>query len=118
MVVFTSAYHQYAIRAFEANALDYLLKPFDQERLHHTVERVRSELYKSRYREITHRILSLLSQVRSATVPVPQRDNRLVIKVNGRVVFLDLGSIDWVEAAANYVRLKRDCSAELLNTWY
>jgi two-component system LytT family response regulator len=105
MVVFTSAYDQYAIRAFEANALDYLLKPFDQERLHHTVERVRSELCKSRDSEITHRILGLLSQVRSATVPAPQRDNRLVIKVNGRVVFLDLDSIDWVEAAANYVRL-------------
>jgi two-component system LytT family response regulator len=105
MVVFTSAYDQYAIRAFEANALDYLLKPFDQDRLHHAVERARSELYKSRNSEITHRILSLLSQVRSMTIPAPQRDNRLVIKVNGRVVFLDLDSIDWVEAAANYVRL-------------
>ena len=105
VVVFTSAYDQYAIRAFEANALDYLLKPFDQERLHHAVERARSELYRSRDSEITHRILSLLSQVRSTTLPASQRNNRLVIKVNGRVVFLDLDSIDWVEAAANYVRL-------------
>jgi two-component system LytT family response regulator len=105
VVIFTSAYDQYAIRAFEANALDYLLKPFDQERLHHAVERARSELLKSRDREVTHRILSLLSQVRSATLPASERDSRLVIKVNGRVVFLDLDSIDWVEAAANYVRL-------------
>jgi two-component system, LytTR family, response regulator len=104
VVIFTSAYDQYAIRAFEA-ALDYLLKPFDQERLHHAVERARSELLKSRDSEVTHRILSLLSQVRSATLPASERDNRLVIKVNGRVVFLDLDSIDWVEAAANYVRL-------------
>src|ERR1700733_7263019 len=105
VVIFTSAYDQYAIRAFEANALDYLLKPFDQDRLHHAVERARSELYKSRNSEITHRILSLLSQVRSTTLPASQRNNRLVIKVNGRVVFLDLARIDWVEAAANYVRL-------------
>jgi len=105
VVIFTSAYDQYAIRAFEANALDYLLKPFDQERLHHAVERARSELFKSRDSEITHRILSLLSQVKSTTVPPSERDNRLVIKINGRVVFLDLDSIDWVEAAANYVRL-------------
>jgi len=104
-VVFTSAYDQYAIRAFEANALDYLLKPFDQERLHHAVERARSELRKSRESELTHRILSLLSQVRPVTIPASQYRNRLVIKVNGRVVFLDMDSIDWVEAAANYVRL-------------
>lgn len=105
VVIFTSAYDQYAIRAFEANALDYLLKPFDQERLHHAVERARSELRKDRDREITHRILTLLSQVRSITPPTTELDTRLVIKANGRVVFLDLDSIEWVEAAANYVRL-------------
>jgi two-component system LytT family response regulator len=105
VVIFTSAYDQYAIRAFEANALDYLLKPFDQERLHHALERARSELHKARDREITHRILTLLSQVRSGASPTAERDSRLVIKANGRVVFLDLDSIEWVEAAANYVRL-------------
>jgi two-component system LytT family response regulator len=105
VVIFTSAYDQYAIRAFEANALDYLLKPFDQERLHHALERARSELRKARDREITHRILNLLSQVRSVVLPTSGPDSRLVIKANGRVVFLDLDSIEWVEAAANYVRL-------------
>jgi two-component system LytT family response regulator len=105
VVIFTSAYDQYAIRAFEANALDYLLKPFDQERLHHAVERAQSELRKERDREITHRILNLLSQVRSVSSAAPEADSRLVIKANGRVVFLDLDNIEWVEAAANYVRL-------------
>jgi two-component system LytT family response regulator len=105
LVIFTSAYDQYAIRAFESNALDYLLKPFDQERLHHALERARAELLKARDREITHRILNLLSQVRSVALPAPERDSRLVIKANGRVVFLDLDTIEWIEAAANYVRL-------------
>jgi two-component system LytT family response regulator len=105
VVIFTSAYDQYAIRAFEANALDYLLKPFDQERLHHAVERARSELRKERDREITHRILNLLSQVRSVAPAAAEKNSRLVIKANGRVVFLDLDNIEWVEAAANYVRL-------------
>jgi two-component system LytT family response regulator len=105
VVIFTSAYDQYAIRAFEANALDYLLKPFDQERLRHALARARSELCKAHDREITHRILNLLSQVRSVASPTTERDRRLVIKANGRVVFLDLDSIEWVEAAANYVRL-------------
>ena len=105
VVIFTSAYDQYAIRAFEANALDYLLKPFDQERLHHALARARSQLGKARDREITNRILNLLSEVRSVASFTPELDRRLVIKANGRVVFLDLDSIEWVEAAANYVRL-------------
>src|ERR1017187_228719 len=105
VVIFTSAYDQYAIRAFEANALDYLLKPFDQERLHHALEKARSELRKAHDREITHRILNLLSQVRSVALPALEPDSRLVINANGRVLFLDLDSIEGVEAAANYVRL-------------
>src|ERR1700733_3879499 len=105
VVIFTSAYDQYAIRAFEAHALDYLLKPFDQERLHHAIERARWELHKSQDREITHRILDLLSQVKSDMLPAPSSEGRLVIRAKGRVVFLNLSEIDWIEASANYVRL-------------
>ena len=105
VVIFTSAYDQYAIRAFEAHALDYLLKPFDQERLHHAVERARQELRKIEDREVTHRILDLLSRVRSEKQPAAEGDRRLIIKTKGRVVFLDLDEIDWVGASANYVRL-------------
>lgn len=106
VVIFTSAYDQYAIRAFEAHALDYLLKPFDQERLHQAIERARVELLKSENREITHRLMELLSHVKSGAGASPGKsENRLVIKTKGRVVFLDLEEIDWVEAAANYVRL-------------
>src|SRR5580693_6598174 len=105
VVIFTSAYDQYAIRAFEAHALDYLLKPFDQGRLHQAIERARFELRQSKDREITHRILDLLSRVKSDKQPVPESEGRLVIKTKGRIVFLNLEEIDWVEAAANYVRL-------------
>jgi len=106
VVIFTSAYDQYAIRAFEANALDYLLKPFDQERLHQAMERARTELLKSESREISHRLIQLLSQFK-ATPPMALTgaESRLVIKAKGRVIFLDTDEIDWVEAAANYVRL-------------
>src|ERR1700683_1539330 len=105
-VIFTSAYDQYAIRAFEAHALDYLLKPFDQERLHQAIERARGELLKCGSRDITHRLLELLSQIKLGSVPAPAEvRNRLVIKAKGRVIFLNLDEIDWVEAAANYVRL-------------
>lgn len=115
VVIFTSAYDQYAIRAFEAHALDYLLKPFDQERLHQAIERARAELLKLENREIRHRLIELLSHVKSDAAAKPQEgENRLVIKTKGRVVFLDLGDIDWVEAAANYVRLSAGKESYLL----
>lgn len=114
VVVFTSAYDQYAIRAFEAHALDYLLKPFDQGRLHQAIERARFELRQSKDREITHRILDLLSRVKSDRQTVPDSEERLVIKTKGRIVFLNLDEIDWVEAAANYVRLNAGKESYLL----
>jgi len=103
VIIITSAWDQYAIRAFEAHALDYLLKPFNQERLHHAIERARSELNKSQDRELTNRILDLLSKLKS-DVP-PAAEGRLVIRTKGRVVFLNLSEIEWIEAQANYVRL-------------
>ena len=105
VVIFTSAYDQYAIRAFEAHALDYLLKPFDRERLHHAIERARLQLNKSQDREIADRILSLLSRVKSQALPASLPEDRFIIKARGRIVFLSLDEIDWIEASANYVRL-------------
>jgi two-component system, LytTR family, response regulator len=101
-VVFTTAYDQYAIRAFEAHALDYLLKPFDGDRLHHALERVRTHLLKAHDHNLTGRILDLLADAKAAAWPA---NDRLVIRAGGRVVFLDMDEVDWIEAAANYVKL-------------
>ena len=105
VVVFTTAYDQFAIRAFEAHALDYLLKPFDRERLHHTVERARAELLKVHDRDLTGRILDLLAKNMEPKIESKQVDDRMVIRAGGKVVFLDVKEIDWIEAAANYVKL-------------
>ncbi|MEP6644103.1 MAG: LytTR family DNA-binding domain-containing protein [Acidobacteriaceae bacterium] len=101
VVIFTTAYDQYAIRAFEANALDYLLKPFDEERFHRTLERVRKELAKARDFDLRDRLLEFLANSRGK----PKAERRLVIKTGGRVVFLEVDEIDWLEAAANYVQI-------------
>jgi two-component system, LytTR family, response regulator len=101
IVIFTTAYDQYAIRAFEAHASDYLLKPFDQDRLHRAIERVRTELLKTANRDLARHILDWLAHPETT----PPADRRLVVKAGGRVVFLDLDEIDWVDAAANYVQL-------------
>lgn len=103
IVIFTTAYDQYAVRAFEAHALDYLLKPFDQERLHHALNRARSEMLKVHDRETTHRMLDFLAAAKARSES--QVDRRVVLRAGGRVIFLDFDEIDWVEASANYVKL-------------
>lgn len=110
MIIFTTAYDQYAIRAFEEHALDYLLKPFDQERLHAAIERARLEILNRHDRELTSRILDMLSSIKASQ----QTERRFVIKSGGRVVFLDVDDIDWVEAAANYVKLNAGGRSYLL----
>lgn len=105
VVVFTTAYDQFAIRAFEAHALDYLLKPFDGERLHHAVERAGAELLKLHDRDLAGRILDLLAKNAEPKMDSKQVDDRMVIRAGGKVVFLDVKEIDWIEAAANYVKL-------------
>jgi two-component system, LytTR family, response regulator len=101
VIIFTTAYDQYAIRAFEAHALDYLLKPFNQDRLHRALERVKVELLKTHEHNVKTRILDLLGRTKSES----QQLRRLVIRTAGRVVFLELDEVDWIEAAANYVKL-------------
>jgi two-component system, LytTR family, response regulator len=110
IVIFTSADDQHAIRAFEARALDYLLKPFDPQRLHSAIERARGELLKAQDRHFTHRILDLLVKSTSG----PKTERRLVIKTTGRVVLVNMDEIDWVEAAGNYVELKTSSGVYLL----
>ena len=101
LVIFTTAYDQYAIRAFEAHALDYLLKPFDQQRLQDALERVKGELLKSHEHGVKARLLELLGKAK----PEAKDLRRLVIRTAGRVVFLEFDEVDWIEAAANYVKL-------------
>jgi len=111
IVVFTTAYDQYAIRAFEAHALDYVLKPFDEERLHHAIERVRAELLKSKNHSSADRILDRPAGPRLTAQP---DDRRMAIKTGGRVVFLDLDEVDWIEAASNYVKVNAGKDSYLL----
>jgi two-component system LytT family response regulator len=105
-VIFVTAYDEYALRAFEVHALDYLLKPFGRDRFQQTLRHARSSLEGKRAGDIGRRLLALvgdkdpgLSEART-----PKLD-RLVVKSGGRVFFLRTEEIDWIEAAGNYVRL-------------
>ena len=97
--VFVTAYDEYAVRAFEVQAIDYLLKPFGRQRFQSALARARKHLERDRQGELAQRLSELLRTGRSETT------ERLLVKAGGRVSFVDIDSIDWVEAEGNYVRI-------------
>lgn len=109
-VIFVTAYDKYAIKAFEIHALDYLLKPFDSERLQSALNRVREYLQARHHGTLDEKLLSLLSDLK-AEKDFPER---LVLKTAGRVFFIKTTDIDWIEAAGNYVKLHTGKDAHLL----
>jgi two-component system LytT family response regulator len=108
-VIFVTAYDRYALRAFEYNALDYLLKPFDRDRFRKALERARAQLGRTQPRDDAQQIAGAIEEFRGGK-PL----ERLVVKSAGRVFFLRVEEIDWIEAAGNYVRLHVAKEAHLL----
>jgi len=100
-IIFTTAYDQHALRAFEVHALDYLLKPFKQERFREAVERARTQLTRSAVLEVSPGLATLIEKLRSAQAYL----NRFMIKSSDRVVFVKSTDVDWIESASNYVLL-------------
>lgn len=100
-VVFVTAYDEYAVRAFEVHALDYLLKPFGKERFQQALQHARTHVERRRAGDLGKRLMALVQDIK----PEPQRLDRLVVKSAGRVFFLKTDDIVWIEAAGNYVRL-------------
>jgi len=100
-VIFVTAYDQYALQAFDVHALDYLLKPFTRERIHRAVVRAREQIDGKRYGKIDERLASLIADLKTEKKYL----ERLVVKSTGRVFFLRVDEIDWIEAAGNYVKL-------------
>lgn len=110
VIIFVTAYDQYALRAFEVHALDYLLKPFDRTRFHQALQRARLQIEQAKGGEVNERLLLLLEDLRAEK----QWLERLVIKSGGRIFFLKTDEIDWIEAAGNYVRLHVERETHLL----
>ncbi len=100
-VVFVTAHDQYAIQAFEINALDYLLKPVTEERFALALGRAKEWLRLRTPADASRQILSLLE-----TMAAPQRHvSRLAVRSGGKTIFVEVADVDWIEAAENYVQL-------------
>lgn len=100
-VIFVTAYDQYAVRAFEVHALDYLLKPFDRERFEVAWRRAKTQIKLDRTSRRDQDIITLLEELKAG----PRYLERLVIKNGGRVFFLHVQDVHCIEAEGNYVRV-------------
>lgn len=109
-VIFVTAYDQYAVRAFEVNALDYLLKPFDEERFEVSWQRAKAQVLRDRNGVVDQRILALLEELKAGNKYL----ERLVIKAGGRIYFLETTDIEWIEAEGNYVSVHSGKKSHLL----
>jgi two-component system LytT family response regulator len=108
-VIFVTAYDEYAVKAFELNAVDYLLKPFDDLRLCRSVERARELIAAHRHADLAAQLQAMLD-ARARKWP-----ERIVVKEGERFDFVPMDSIEWIESANNYVQLHCGPRRHLLN---
>ncbi|MCY1044956.1 LytTR family DNA-binding domain-containing protein [Corallococcus sp. bb12-1] len=113
-VIFVTAYDQYALRAFDIHALDYLLKPFRDDRFHDAIGRAKAQIRLTRMSDLSQRLMSVLSTygerdgtpaLVTPSTPTEPWVRRLAIRDTGRVVFLDVDEIEYIEAADYYVQI-------------
>jgi|SRR5882724_11912744 len=101
VVIFVTAFDQFALKAFEVHALDYLLKPFDRDRFQKALNRAKVQVAHERGGDLSQRLIALIKDIK----PSQKYTERLVIKSSGRVFFLRVDEIDWIESSGNYLRL-------------
>jgi len=104
-VVFVTAFDQYALRAFDVHAIDYLLKPFTDDRFRQSLNRAKQLVRQGRLGDLTRKLAALLDNDESAPAPAPSYLDRLVVKSGGKVTLLPVGEIEWIDAEGDYVRI-------------
>ena len=108
VTVFVTAFDQYALRAFDVHALDYVLKPFDDERFAQTLSRVRERIAERRAGRIGERLAGLLAEMGGSDasgLDARRYPDRLAVKDAAKVTFVPVDELDWVEADGDYMRL-------------
>jgi two-component system LytT family response regulator len=114
-IVFVTAFDEHAIRAFEINALDYLLKPIDPERFQKCLERVRVRLKNSNEEKLAEKLSSLLQSLERVESKAEKTFlERLVVKDAGRIFFVGADEITWIASEGNYVKIHTKSKSHLL----
>jgi two-component system, LytTR family, response regulator len=116
-IIFVTAFDQFALKAFEVHALDYLLKPFDEARFEKALRQAKVQIEQREINKLSNKLLALLEARESDRERRPQQKSylhRLMIKLANRVVLLNVDEIDWIEADGNYAKLHVGRKAHLL----
>ena len=103
IIVFVTAFNDYALRAFDVSALDYLLKPFDRERFEKTLARVEERLASRHRGDMSAELHEFLGTLSSPVAP--SHVSRFSVKANGEIYFVRAEDVDWIDAEGNYVAL-------------
>ena len=116
IILFLTAYDEYAVQAFEVNALDYILKPIDEERLHQVLDKVRTNLKQKRALKHRRLLLKLASNISGKNISSleeledndvenlgPKEPSRLAIRDGGRTTWVNQDDIEWIDAAGDYM---------------
>ena len=114
-VVFVTAYDSYAMKAFEVNALDYLLKPFDRTRFDKALERALLRLKRTEgVAESDRELRDFVGKLRADREAAGRHAERLVVRTNGKIYFVRVRDVDWMEGDGNYVKIHTQGRAHLL----
>lgn len=119
-VIFTTAFDQYAVKAFEVHALDYLLKPFDDERFHSALAHAKRTILEEKVGEVSQQLLDLLERFSPGGRPAVQSADshrylsRFMIRSGGRVTIVDVGDVEWIQAEGNYISVHAGSKSHLL----
>jgi len=100
-IIFVTAFDSFALKAFEARALDYLLKPVSDERFFEALNRVKTYLVDREADSMRDRLLGLVRDLNES----PKYISRLAVESGGSLIFLKVSEIDWIEASGNYLSL-------------
>jgi two-component system LytT family response regulator len=98
-IIFATAFDEYAIKAFEAHAVDYLLKPFGQERFNKAIEKLQAQTGLQQQKKATEEL------IQSAPMQIPAQNERIVVKTGGKIKIIPVQQITYLEAADDYVRI-------------
>jgi two-component system, LytTR family, response regulator len=115
-IIFVTAFDQYALKAFEVHALDYLLKPFDDARFQKALDQAKAQIEQRQINKISRKLLALLEEREHKPEERQPKAylTRLMIKLASRVMLLNVSEIDWIEADGNYAKLHVGRKAHLL----
>jgi two-component system, LytTR family, response regulator len=114
-VIFVTAFDRFAVRAFEIHALDYLLKPVNEERFNASLARARAAVAGARDGSMIRRFWQLATELRASSgQDLPSMTDRIPVKAHGRVMIVNVAEIDWVEADGDYVSVHVGAKSWLL----